>query len=138
MKFKLLIVLFSLVPLFATASEFKQATTIKNNGKTYVVESKCEAKIPLVIASVSLTNKYHVEGTITVKKGSPSLIMWSRIKGNYYFSKLPTLQSISSTESMDFSIPFNPLKKTVDQIKLEIILPNGGKVKIQNLKIKLN
>ncbi len=51
--------------------------------------------------------------------GTANIVMWAKVDGNYYFSKLPTLQNIQDQKNVEFAIPFNAAEKLITEIVLE-------------------
>ena len=125
---------FFIVMAVPAANAYDLATEIsKNNGKV-ILSSVGYAKLGLVKISTSSKGMITLNGTISVK-GKANIVLWSKVEGNYYFSKLPNLQNIHNQKKVNFKIPFNSAEKTVTEVILEVELKGGGKIEIDKLKL---
>ncbi len=108
-------------------------TIFADKDNSISVSSKAQFDAPVCQCSVSYQGRFAVNGKLSVKNGPVSLIMWTRVDGKYYFSKLPELMTVDSLKEVQFSFPFDAAKKTADLIVLELIMPIGGKASISDL-----
>lgn len=75
-----------------------------------------------------------LKGTVSVN-GNANIVMWAKVEGKYYFSKLPILQNLENKINVSFSIPFNAAEKTVTEVILQVELMRGGKIEVEDLKL---
>ncbi len=116
------------------ANAYELATEIsKENGK-FMVSSLGYAKLGLIKVETNSKGKIFLKGTISIN-GSANVVMWSKVEGNYYFSKLPALQNLRNQKSVSFEIPFNAADKTVAEVILEVELLGAGRIEIDHLKL---
>lgn len=108
----------------------------KGNGNSIHVSSVANFDAPICQCPVTYQGKFIVNGKLSVKTGSASLILWSRVDGKFYFSKLPELQFIESSKEISFAIHFDSCQKTADFIVIELIMPKGGEVSITDISHK--
>ncbi len=126
------LVLLLVLPIPAVA--FELATTISQDGNTTKLQTIGYAKVNLLKQSTSLKGSIVSTGTLQVK-GRANIVMWSKVDGAYYFSKLPSLQNVKDTKSQSFSIPFNSADKTVTEVVIEIEMLGGGSISISGLSV---
>jgi hypothetical protein len=116
------------------ANAYDLATEIsKANGKV-TLSSIGYAKLGLIKAETSAKGKISLNGTISVN-GSANVVMWSKVEGKYYFSKLPALQNLQNRKDVSFEIPFDAADKTVTEVILEVELLGGGRIEVDHLKL---
>lgn len=117
------------------ADAYDLATQISyTDGKT-TLSSVGYAKLGLIKIETSAEGLIKLHGTVSVN-GKANIVMWVKVEGNYYFSKLPALQNIQDKDNINFIIPFNAAEKTITEIILEVELMRGGKVEVGNIKLK--
>jgi hypothetical protein len=116
------------------ANAYELATEISNNNGKVMLSSVGYAKLGLIKISTHSKGLITLNGTISVK-GKANIVMWAKVEGNYYFSKLPALQNMNNQKNVNFKIPFNAAEKTVDEVILEVELMEGGKMEIEKLKV---
>lgn len=134
MKLKIItIVLFLL--LSTTGLGFELATTITTSGDTVSLESVGYTKLNLVKEEITLTGNIVSMGKLLVK-GTANIVMWVKIDGEYYFSKIPALQNIKDKEWFDFKIPFNASNKEASEVIIEVEMLGKGSVSIKGLSIR--
>ena len=126
------LVLLLVLPIPSVA--FELATTISQDGNTTKLQTIGYAKVNLLKQSTSLKGSIVSTGTLQVK-GRANIVMWSKVDGAYYFSKLPSLQNVKDTKSQSFSIPFNSADKTVTEVVIEIEMLGGGSISISGLSV---
>lgn len=124
--------IFLTVPL---ANGYDLATIISNDNGKVVLSSVGYAKLGLIKINTSSKGMIKLNGTISVH-GKANVVMWSKVDENYYFSKLPTLQNMNDQKNVKFEIPFNAAEKTVSEVILEVELISGGKIEVNNIKLK--
>lgn len=127
-------ILLILMLTVSLANAYELATEIsKENGKV-IVSSLGYAKLGLIKVETRSKGKIFLKGTISVN-GSANVVMWSKVEGNYYFSKLPALQNLQDQKSVSFEIPFNAADKTITEVILEVELLGGGRIEVDHLKL---
>ncbi len=133
LKKAFLIFLFIML-IFSFANAYDLATEIsKNNGKV-ALSSVGYAKLGLIKISTSSKGMISLNGTISVN-GKANIVMWAKVDGNYYFSKLPSLQNMINQKDVNFKIPFNAAEKTITEVILEVELLGNGNIEIDNIKL---
>lgn len=128
------------LPLLALSSlshadSFQMATSIEKKENAVSVSSKHYLKLSLIKIQINTTGTIHLHGNVQVSQGIANVVMWSKVKGHYYFSKLPKLQKISSSDPITFSIPFRSPKDIISEVVLEVELPQGGQIKFDQLGV---
>jgi len=116
------------------ANAYDLATEISNNNGKVILSSVGYAKLNLIKISTSSKGIITLNGKISVN-GKANIVMWAKVDGNFYFSKLPTLQNIHDQKNVKFEIPFNAAEKTVTEVILEIELMGSGKIEVDNLEL---
>lgn len=116
-----------------SASEFYPTITTDKDKGEIVIGSEIGMDAPVAKCEIKYTGKFSVKGKFSVTNGPASIIMWSRVDGNYYFSKIPQVQLIESGKEVSFSIPFDSSDKIADFVILELIMPKGGNATLSNL-----
>jgi hypothetical protein len=89
----------------------------------------------LLRQEVSLKGAIVASGSVTIK-GAANIVMWSKIGGVYYFTKLPSLKNVRDVENLDINIPFNAADKTITEVVIEVEMLSGGSVSIRDLSVK--
>ena len=123
-----------LLALPFSAIAFELATTITQDGNTTKLQTIGYAKVNLLKQDTTLKGSIVSTGTLHVK-GTANIVMWSKVDGAYYFSKLPGLQNVKDTNNLDFSIPFNAAEKTVTEVVIEVEMLGEGSVSISGLSV---
>ena len=123
-----------LLALPFTAFAFELATKITQDGDTTKLQTIGYAKVNLLKHDTSLEGSIVSTGTLDVK-GTANIVMWSKVDGAYYFSKLPSLQNVKDTKNMKFEIPFNADDKIVTEVVIEVEMLGGGSVSISGLSV---
>ncbi|MGD8841217.1 MAG: hypothetical protein PVI70_16550 [Gammaproteobacteria bacterium] len=118
-----------LLSLALPATAFELATRITRDGDSTRLETSGYTKIVLLKQETALTGSIVASGRLSVS-GTASVVMWSRVDGRYYFSKLPQLQNVSDSDGLDFEIPFDAGDKTVTEVLIEVETPAAGSVTI--------
>ena len=135
MKVKIIttVVLILLISLPAFAIDL--ATKITKTGDTFKIESVGYAKLSLLKEETSLTGSIISTGKLSVE-GTANIVMWAKVEGKYYFSKIPTLQNIKNKKGLDFKIPFNASDKKVSEVIIEVEMLGEGSVIISDLNVR--
>ncbi|MBI5552063.1 MAG: hypothetical protein HY911_11210 [Desulfobacterales bacterium] len=123
-----------LILTVSLAKAYDLATEISNENGKVTLSSIGYAKAGLIKVETSAKGKISLKGTISVN-GKANVVMWSKVEGNYYFSKLPALQNIQNQQNLSFEIPFNAADKTVTEVILEVELLGGGRIEVDRLKL---
>jgi hypothetical protein len=128
----------SLISLFiiltvSFANAYDLATEISNNNGKVILSSVGYAKLGLIRINTRSKGRIALNGTLSVK-GIANIVMWAKVEGNYYFSKLPNLQNMSNQKNVKFAIPFNAADKTVTEIILQVELKDGGSIEVNNIR----
>jgi len=110
---------------------FELATEITRTGETTTLASVGYAKLGLIRIPADASGRVHLDGRVSVA-GTANILLWAKVEGNYYFSKLPALQNLSNARELAFEIPFDAADKTISEIVLEVELLGAGKVEIAN------
>ena len=134
MKKKVSLITLFLMLTASFANAYELATEISNNNGKVMLSSVGYPKLGLIKISTHSKGLITLNGTISVK-GKANIVMWAKVEGNYYFSKLPALQNMNNQKNVNFKIPFNAVEKTVDEVILEVELMEGGKMEIEKLKV---
>lgn len=133
-KMKILFQTLFLLVLYSPAFAFELATTISQDGKTTTLQTNGYAKVHLLKQDTKLKGMVFAQGKLSVQ-GVTSVIMWSKVEGKHYFSKIPELQNVKNKENLNFSIPFNAAGKLITEIVIEIELQGEGRVSITDLSL---
>ncbi|MGD8911510.1 MAG: hypothetical protein PVJ68_02040 [Candidatus Thiodiazotropha sp.] len=131
---KILVLIF-LIVLNVQTFAFELATKIYQEGTTAVLQTTGYAKVPLLKQEVSLKGAIVATGVLNIK-GAANIVMWSKVDGVYYFTKMPNLQNIIDVKNLSISIPFNAGDKTVTEVLIEVESLIGGSVSIGDLSVK--
>jgi hypothetical protein len=123
-----------LLALPFSAIAFDLATTITQDGNTTKLQTIGYAKVNLLKQATSLKGSIVSTGTLDVK-GAANIVMWSKVDGAYYFSKLPSLQNVKDTKNLNFRIPFNAAEKTVTEVIIEVEMLGEGSISISGLSV---
>lgn len=135
MKLKILATLMLLLALSSPTWAFELATKISQTGNTVNLESVGYAKLNLLKEVTSLTGSIISTGTLSVK-GTANIVMWAKVEGRYYFSKVPALQNIKDKSELVFNIPFNSGDKKISEVIIEVEMLTEGSVSISDLSVK--
>ncbi len=125
--------LLSLVLLSASplAYAFELGAEIARDGEKATLTSDRYARLGLVSIPTDAIGLVHLVGRVSVE-GTANIVMWAKVEGDYYFSKLPALQNLSNAQNFAFEIPFDAADKKISEIVVEVELLGGGKVEIHN------
>lgn len=129
-----IITLAVLLTLGVPALAFELATEITRQGNATTLETTGYAKVPLVRKSTSLTGSIVTSGILSVT-GTASIVLWAKVEGAYYFSKLPKLQNVSNAEQLTFAIPFYAGEKTVTEVVIEVEMLTAGDLSLSGLRV---
>jgi hypothetical protein len=124
----------SLMLTVSIATAYELATEISNANGKVTLSSIGYAKVGLIKVETSAKGRISLNGTISVD-GRANVVMWSKVEGKYYFSKLPALQNLQNQKSVSFEIPFNAADKTVNEVILEVELLGGGRIEVAHPKL---
>ena len=119
----------------AYSEPYQLGTVIDTNGSKVTVSGSGYTKLTLLKFATNMSGVIYLKGSVSVPEGSANLVMWSKVKGNQYFSKIPELQGFQSRSLTSFTIPFNAENEVVTEVTLEIELPQGGKIILDNVSI---
>jgi hypothetical protein len=124
-----------LLSLVLPATAFDLATRITRDGDSVRLETSGYAKIVLLKEETALEGSIVATGRLSVS-GTVSVVLWARVDGRYYFSRLPQLQKVSDRDGLDFEIPFDAGDKTVTEVLIEVEMPGAGSVTIDAPKLR--
>ncbi|WP_222218655.1 hypothetical protein [Marinobacterium arenosum] len=117
----------------ARADQPEQAASISKIDNGYQLWSHGYAKLNLVRIATELTGTLHLTGRAS--GGPANVMMWSRVNGQYYFSRIPALQNFQADQPTEFSIPFTSPDDPVTEVVLSVELPQGGTFQVTDLKL---
>ncbi|GAB4196163.1 MAG: hypothetical protein Tsb002_29330 [Wenzhouxiangellaceae bacterium] len=119
----------------ASAASFELATTVTEHDQGFALESEGYTKLNLFRASLNHTGSISLEGELTLAAGTASLVMWSKVGGQYYFSRMPGQQSIEPVTGLKFTIPFLSPDQPITEVILQVEMPEGGKLRFDQLTL---
>ena len=119
------------LPAFA----FDLATTITKTEGTAILESIGYAKLSLFKKDISLSGSIISTGKVSVA-GTANIVMWVKVEGRHYFSKMPPLQNIKDKKELDFKIPFNASDKKATEVIIEVEMLSKGSVRISDFSVQ--
>ncbi len=134
MKVKIITTVMSLLFISLPAFAFDLATKITRTGDIVNLESVGYAKLSLLKEEISLSGSIISTGKLSVD-GTANIVMWVKVDGRYYFSKIPALQKIKDKQAIDFKIPFNAGNKKATEVIIEVEMLSGGSVRVIDLTI---
>lgn len=114
---------------------FDLATRITQTGGTTRIETVSYAKLILLRRETSLAGKISASGRLSVTGGA-SVVMWAKVGGQYYFSRLPALQNLRDRSGLDFVIPFDAGDQTITEVLLEVELPAAAILEIEGPELR--
>ncbi len=135
MKVKIITTVLLLILISFPALAFDLATKITKTGNTISLESIGYPKLSLLKEETSLTGSIISTGKLSVT-GTANIVMWVKVEGRYFFSKIPTLQNITDKKGLHFKIPFNASNKKATEVIIEVEMLSKGRVSISELTIK--
>ncbi len=135
MKVKIITTVISLVFISLPAFAFDLATKITKTGDIVILESVGYAKLNLLKEEISLSGSIISTGKLSVN-GTANIVMWVKVDGRYYFSKIPTLQKIKNKQVVDFKIPFNAGNNKATEALIEVEMLSGGSVRVSDLTVR--
>ena len=135
MKVQIITTVMSLLFISLPAFAFDLATKITRTGNIVQLESVGYAKLNLLKEEISLSGSIISTGKLSVN-GTANIVMWVKVDGRYYFSKMPTLQKIKDKQVVDFQIPFNAGNKKATEVIIEVEMLSGGSVRISDLTVR--
>lgn len=116
------------------AGAFDLATRISQHDGTVVLSSTGYAKLNLIKLKTGSKGLIHLKGTLSID-GKANMVLWAKVDGRYYFSKLPRLQNIRDQKGVHFKIPFNTADKTITEVILEVELLQGGTLEVGDIAL---
>lgn len=116
----------------AYAYELATKTVMQND--TVSLTTVGYSKVLLIKEAVDKHGLIHASGSLTVK-GSANIVLWVKVEGAYYFSKLPKLQKIQDKRDVEFLIPFNAGKKRATEVRLEVEMLEAGEVTLSGFRV---
>ncbi len=119
----------------AYSEPYQLGTVIEKNGSKVTVSGSGHTKLVLLKFNTNMSGTIYLKDSVSVPKGSANIVMWSRVNGNQYFSKMPDLQGYLLRSLTSFTIPFNAKNEIVTEVVLEIELPQGGEIIFDNVSI---
>lgn len=126
----------ALLAAYAPPSQtFELATTIEEANGAVIVDAQGYARMNLVRVEVHHKGNITLNGAVAVQGGEANIVLWSKVQGKYYFSRLPELQGFNRTDFSGFAIPFSSPELPITEAVLEVELPNGGKLQIKDLEL---
>jgi hypothetical protein len=117
------------------AGSYELGTVIEKKGEILTLTGSGYTRLSLVRFKTNATGTVHLNGTVAVNQGSANMVMWSKVKGKFYYSRMPALQNFRGEKPSAFSIPFSSPKDPVTEVVLEVELPQGGKITVDHLNI---
>lgn len=129
-----LVALLALVSVCTYAGAFELAKQTDKSGDKAVMTSVGYPKMELIRVETNKTGVVNLTGNVSVT-GTANIVMWAKVDGGYYFSKLPGLQNLKDIENLKFSIPFTSPEKPVTELIIEVELMGGGRVEFENIKV---
>ena len=135
MKIRIVLTVLLLLLIGLPALAFDLATTITKTGNTVRLVSAGYAKLSLLKKKTSLTGSIVSKGNLSIE-GTANIIMWSKVEGRYYFSKIPALQNIRNKKNINFEIPFNTGNKEVTEVIIEVEMLSEGNLSISGLSVQ--
>jgi hypothetical protein len=119
----------------AHSASFELATEIVKTDDSIAIESRSYARLNLFRLKANHKGNILLKGSFAVENGKANVVMWSKVDGKYYFTKLPDLQGFTSTAFVDFAIPFSSPEQPISEVLVDVELPNGGKLQIKNIEL---
>ena len=119
---------------FSTTNAYDLATEISHSNGKVTLSSIGYAKLGIIKINTASKGMITLHGTIAVK-GKVNVVMWSKVEGKYYFSKIPVLQNMYNQKNVNFEIPFNAAEKIVTEVILEVELIRGGTIMVDNIEL---
>jgi hypothetical protein len=110
--------------------------TIVEKDGTVTVDTLLGMDSPIFGIAIDKTGKFNLTGKIDIETGSASVVMWTRIEGKLYFSKVADYQNMKIEKDKAFSIPFDAGDKKADYVVIAISTPGAGRFVIKELKVK--
>ena len=117
------------------AAAFDLATRITQIGSIARVETAGYAKLVLLRQETSLAGAIVASGRLSVTGGA-SLVLWAKVGGRYYFSRLPALQNLRDRAGLEFEIPFDAGEQTITEVLIEVELPAAGSLVLDGLELR--
>lgn len=121
-----------LLPTGASAAEAASTLTVTDASARF--SSARPASVSLLRLPADRSGALTVTGTITVS-GRANLVLWARVDGVDYFSRLPALQGLSDVSEEAFNIAFNAADHTVSELFLDVELLAPGEVSVNNVRL---
>jgi hypothetical protein len=118
-----------------SAVAFELATKIYQEGVTTKLQTTGYAHVPLLRQEVTLKGAIVATGVVTIK-GAANIVMWSKVGGVYYFTKLPSLKNVRDVDHLNLNIPFNAADKTITEVVIEVEMLSAGSVSLSNMKVE--
>lgn len=131
---KVIVISLFIMMIVSFANAYDLATEISNNNGKVILSSVGYAKLGLIKIITNSKGMITLNGTVSVN-GKANIVMWAKVEGNYYFSKLPNLQNMNNQKNINFVIPFNAAEKTVTEVILEVELMGGGNIEVDNIRL---
>lgn len=126
-----------LLTALCSADPFELGTVIEKKGSTVMLSGSGYTRLSLVRFKTGNTGTLYLKGSVAVNLGSANLVMWAKVNGKFYFTRLPGLQNLRDRNANTFSIPFSSPKDPVTEVVLEIEMPEGGRVTLDHLNISI-
>jgi hypothetical protein len=123
-----------LLLLSVPATAFELATSIRQSGNATTLVTTGYTKLNLLRQETSLEGSIIASGILTVD-GVANIVMWAKVDGVYYFSRMPELQNVRDKDDLDFEIPFHAAEKTVTELVIEVEMLGKGRVSISELNV---
>ncbi len=129
-----LLVTLLLIAASHQAAAFDLATRITQDGETTRLETAGYARLVLLKRPVSAQGAIFVTGRLAVE-GTASVVLWAKVAGRYYFSKLPALQNVRDQTGLEFRIPFDAGDDSVTEVLIEVEMPAAGSLSLGGLEL---
>jgi hypothetical protein len=129
-----LVALISMSPA-VYSDTFELATIIEESNGVVLVDAYGYTKMNLIRMEIDHVGEVTLNGAVSVEAGQVNVVLWAKVGGKYYFSKLPGLQGFDKGEYADFAIPFSSPDSPITEIVLDVELPAGGRLQIKDLEL---
>jgi len=134
--FFMLIVSFFANIAIAANTKYELATEISFSDDILELHAQGYTKLNLLKFELTKVGNISLTGSLSVDGGKANIVMWSKVQGKYYFTKLPALQEFSSRSFQRISIPFSSPENPVTEVLLDFELPAGGTVRLKDIELE--
>ncbi len=117
-----------------SAQAVELGTRVSNGGGRAVLETVGDAKLVLLKEEVSLGGKIVATGEFSVA-GAANVMMWVKVGGQYYFSKVPALMNVKDRDGVEFKIPFDAGNQRASEVLIQVEMLDRGSMEIRNFRV---